>query len=111
MEVEDGLSGTGADVEDGAVALLDVALAGDVGGSQMAAADEFGVGGLSFLQSRKMFLGNDENVCRRMGMNVFESEHMIVFINFLGWNLTADDTAEEAVWIGHSWFTGDGLPC
>jgi hypothetical protein len=45
VEVENGLSGAGADVEDGAVALLDVALAGDVGRGEMAAADEFGVGG------------------------------------------------------------------
>jgi hypothetical protein len=45
VEMEDGLSGAGADVEDGAVALLDVALAGDVGGGEVAAADEFGVGG------------------------------------------------------------------
>ncbi len=46
MEVEDGLSGAGADVEDGAVSLLDVALAGDLSGGEVAAADEFGVGGL-----------------------------------------------------------------
>jgi len=59
VEVEDGLAGAGADVEDGAVALFDVALAGDLGGGEMAAADEFGVGGFGFFQSREMFLGND----------------------------------------------------
>ena len=48
VEVEYGLAGAGADVEDSAVSLLDVALAGDLGGGEMAAADEFGVGGLGF---------------------------------------------------------------
>ena len=48
VEMEDGLPGAGADVEDGAVALLDVALAGDVGGGEVAAADQFGVGGFGF---------------------------------------------------------------
>jgi hypothetical protein len=46
VEVEDGLSRAGADVDDGAVSLFDVALAGDLGGGEVAAADDFGVGGL-----------------------------------------------------------------
>jgi len=48
VEVEDGLAGAGADVKDGAVSLLDVALTGDLRGGEMAAADDFGVGGLGF---------------------------------------------------------------
>jgi len=48
VEVEDRLSGAGADIEDGAVSLLDVAFASDLGGSQMAAADEFRVGEFGF---------------------------------------------------------------
>ena len=48
MQMEYGLSGAGADVEDGAVSLLDVALAGDLGGGEVAAADDFGVGRLGF---------------------------------------------------------------
>jgi hypothetical protein len=47
VEVEDGLSGAGAHVEDGAVSLLDLALAGDVGGGKVTAANDFGVGSLS----------------------------------------------------------------
>jgi hypothetical protein len=49
VEVEDGLSGARADVEDGAVSLLDIALASDLGGGQVTAADDFGIGGLGFL--------------------------------------------------------------
>lgn len=97
MQVEDGLPGAGADVEDGAVSLLDVALAGDPRGDEMAAADQFGVAGLSFFQSRKMFLGNDEHVRGRLGIDVFEGEHVLVFVHFLGRNLAANDAAEQAV--------------
>lgn len=104
MEVEDRLAGAGADVEDGAVALLDVALAGDVGGGEVAAADDFGVGGLGFFQSGKMFLGNDEDVCGGLWVDVFEGEDVVVLVNFLGGNFAADHAAEEAaggsVWHG-----------
>ena len=47
--MEDGLSGAGADVEDGAVALLNLALAGDLGGGEMTAADDLGIAGFGFL--------------------------------------------------------------
>ena len=101
MEVEDRLSGAGANVEDGAVCLLDIALARNLRGGEVAAPDEFGVGGLGFLQSREMFLGNDEDVRRRPGADVFEGKDMVVFVNFLGGNLAADDAAEKAAGIGH----------
>lgn len=97
MEVENRLSGARPDVEDGAVSLLDVALAGDLGGGEMAAADEFGVGGLGLFQSRKMLFGNDENVRGRLRVDVFEGENVVVLVNFLGRNLAANDAAEEAI--------------
>ena len=107
MEVEDGLSGAGADVEDGAVALLDVALAGDVGGGEVAAADEFSVGGIGFFQSGKMLFGDDENVRGGLRVNVFEGEDVVILVNFLGGNFAVDDAAEEAIGLGHNWFTCD----
>src|ERR1700722_14604476 len=50
---EYGLAGAGADGEDGAVSLLDVALASDLGRGEMATADDFGVGRLGFFWSSK----------------------------------------------------------
>ena len=96
------LSGAGADVEDGAVSLLDVALAGDMGGGEVAAADQFGVGSFGFFQSGKMFLGDDENVGGSLRVDIFEGEDVVVLENFLGGNFAADDAAEEAIGIGHS---------
>ena len=102
MEVEDGLAGAGADVEDGAVALLDVALAGDLGGREVAAADDFGVGGLGFFQSGEMTLWNDQYMRRSLRTDVFEGQDVVIFVDFPARNLAADDAAEEAVRIGHS---------
>jgi hypothetical protein len=82
VEVKDGLSGSGADVEDGTVSLLDVALPGNVGGSKMAAADQFRVFVLGFFESGEVFLGDDKDVCRGLGMDVFKGEDVIVLINF-----------------------------
>jgi len=97
VQVEDGLPGAGADVEDGAVSLLDVALARYLGGGQVATADDLGVAGLSLFQSGKMLLGNNEHVRGRLGIDVFEGEHMVVFVHLLGGNLAAEDAAEKTI--------------
>jgi hypothetical protein len=97
VEVEDRLSGTGAHVEDRSVSLLDVALAGDFGGCEVAAANDFRVGSFGFFQSRKMFLRNDENVRGCLGIDVFEGEDVGVLVNFLSGYFAADDPAEKAV--------------
>jgi len=97
VKVKYGLPRPGPDVQDGAVALLDVAFAGDLGSCEVAAPDNFSVRDLRFFQSRKMFFGDDQNVSRRLRADVFEGEHMLVLVNFLGGNLAANDAAEEAV--------------
>ena len=97
MEVEDRLSRPVADVEDGAVSLLDVALASDLGGRKVTTSDDFGVGDLGFFQSSKMFLGNDEDVRGSLRVDVFESDDVLVFVNFPGGDFTADNAAKEAV--------------
>jgi len=102
MEVEDGLSGAGADVEDGAVSVFDVPLAGDLRGDEVAAANDFCVGDLGLFQTRKMFPGNDENMGGRLRMNIFEGEHVIVFVNLFRGKLAADDAAEKAIGAGVS---------
>src|SRR5579864_565793 len=105
VQVKDGLSGAGANVEDGAVSLLDLALSGDHGGGQMAAADDFGVTAFRFFQSCKMAFGDDEHMGRRLRINVFKREDVFIFENSFRRNLAANDAAEEAIGIGHSCVT------
>jgi len=103
VEVEYGLASAGSNVEDGAVSLLDVALAGDVRGGEVATADEFGVGGCGFLQSVEMLFRDDEDVSRRLRADVFEGEDVVVFVDLLCGDLAADDAAEKARdgWVRH----------
>ncbi len=71
----------------------------------MAAANNFGIGVLGFLQSCKMSFGNDQYVRRSLGLDIFEREYMRVFVNFFRWNFSADNAAEKAVGIVHGCFT------
>lgn len=105
MEMKYGLSRARPNIKHRSIPLLNVALPGDVRGRQMAAADEFGVAGLSLFQSSKMFLGDDEDMRRRLRADVFKSKDLIILVNFLRRNFAVDDAAEEATGIGHGWFT------
>ena len=53
MEMKHGLPRFRANIGDGAITLLDVALARDLGGGQVAAANHFRIFRLRFLQSRQ----------------------------------------------------------
>src|SRR5271154_3349550 len=90
-------------VQHGPVSLLDVPLARNLGSCQVAAANYFGVFGLRLLQSRKMFLGDDQHMRGSLGVDVLKGQHMLVLINLLSRNLAAENAAEKAVAgrIGH----------
>src|SRR5437588_6657036 len=97
MQMEHRLSRTRADVEDGAVSLLDVALAGDFGGGEVTASDDLGVFGLRFLESGEVLLGNYQHVRGSLRIDVLEGEGVIVLVNFLRGNFVAKDAAKKAV--------------
>ena len=97
MQVEHGLSGSGADVEDGAVSLLDVSLARDFGGGEMAASDELGVFSLGFLKPSEVFLGNHKHMRGGLRIDVLEGKNVFILVDFLRGNLAAQDAAEQAV--------------
>lgn len=48
-----------------------------------------------------MSFGDDEDVRRSLGIDVFEGEELVVFVDFFGGNFSLEDAAEEAVGIGH----------
>ena len=99
MKVEDGLSRAGTDVQDSPISLLNLALSGDLSCRQMTPANNLGIGAFRFLQTGKMPFRDDENVRRRLRIDVFEREYVFVFKNFLRRNLSADDAAKEAILI------------
>lgn len=95
--MENCLARSRAHVEDGAVALFDVALASNLRRSQMTAANQFGVFAACLLQSCKMLLGNHQYVRGRLRLDVLKGKEVFVFIHFFRRNLAADDAAEKAI--------------
>jgi len=49
MQVKDGLACAGADIKDGSISLLDIALARNLGRRKMTAANDLCIGGFGFL--------------------------------------------------------------
>jgi hypothetical protein len=96
MKVEYGLTRPRADVQDRAIALLDIAPTGDLGSREVAATNNFGVTGFRFFQSCKMFLGDDEDMSWRLRANVFEGEDVVVFVDLGCRDLAANNAAEKA---------------
>jgi hypothetical protein len=41
-----------------------------------------------------MFLGNKQDVRRRLGIDVFKRKNVLVFVNFLGGNLALKNSAK-----------------
>ena len=74
VQVEHGLAGARPHVEHSSIAVLDAALAGNVGGREMAAADHRGILGRGLLQPADVFFGHDEHMGRSLGIDIFEAK-------------------------------------
>ena len=94
VQVKNRLPGMRADVEHGSIAVLDAALARDIGGDELAAADQLGILCHSFLQSADVFFGNDQHMRRGLRINIVEGVGVLVFVDFLGGYFPANDAAE-----------------
>ena len=62
----------------------------------MTFADDLSISGLRLLQPFNVLFRNDEEVCRRLWIDVFEGEDAIVLVNLFGGCFAADDAAEKA---------------
>ena len=94
MEMKNGLSRAGADIQNGAIAVFDVAITGNLGRDEVAAADNFCVAGLRFFQAAQVLLGDNEDVSWRLRINVIEGVSVLVFINLFGRNFASDGSAK-----------------
>ena len=94
MQVKYGLSRAGADVQNGAIAVFDVAVAGNLRCDEMAAADDFCVARLRFFQAAQVLLRDDEDVSWGFGIKVFEGVRVLVLVNLFRRNLAGDDFAK-----------------
>jgi len=81
MEMEDGLAGAGAIVEDGAIAVEKIAFSGELCGDQMQLADDRLIFMRRVVQGNKMFSGDKQDMCGRLGADVLERENIWIFVN------------------------------
>lgn len=94
MHVENRLSGHRTHIKHRPITFFDPALAGNSRGSQMAGTDDSGVRRLRFLQPANVFFRNNQDVGGRLRINVFEGKNLIVLVNFLCRNLSANYAAK-----------------
>src|SRR6516164_9954112 len=97
--MKDRLARIRSNVEHRAIPLLDATLAGDLRRNKVAVADNLGIFRGGFLDVDDVLFGNDQNVRRRLRLDVLKSVDAIVFEHLLGRNLAGNDLAEQTV--GH----------
>src|SRR2546427_11057157 len=95
--MEDGLARSLPDVEHGAIAIFNAALAGNVRSSQMASANCVGIFTRGFFQSTNVSFGDDQHMRRRLGIDVLECKRVLVFIDFLCGNFSTNNRAEKTI--------------
>jgi hypothetical protein len=81
VQVEDRLPGARSHIQHRPVSVLDIALVSDSSCREVTMSDDFGIAFLGFFESREMSLGNDQHMCGRLRIDIFESEHLRVFMN------------------------------
>jgi hypothetical protein len=97
VEVIDGLSAVGAGVDDEAVAVGEMLVAGDLGGGGEEVAEEGRVGGGGVGGRGDVLFGNDEDVGGGLRVDVGEGEGEVVFVEAGDGDGGGGDLAEEAV--------------
>src|SRR5262249_7889063 len=97
--MKDRLARIRSNVEYRTVALLDVAFPRDLRRHQVAVTDDLRILRSGFLDVDDVLFGNDQDVCRRLRLDVFKSVDAIVFEDLPRRNLSGNDLAEQTV--GH----------
>ena len=94
MEVGDGFTGVGAVVDYQAEATGEVEFFGDHARCHEEVAEEGGVGWRGVGCARDDALGHDEEVERRLGLDVVNDDAFVVLMLDFRWNLSVDDALE-----------------
>src|SRR5690349_19537365 len=94
MQVKDALPRVRARIDhDPEAALRDSLVAGELTRRHKNLADDRAVFRFNIENTRDMFARNDEKMNRRLGIDVPEDHHVIVLIDDVGFDFSADDTA------------------
>jgi len=94
VQMEHRLAGSWAHVQHRSITILNSSVSRDFRCCEVTAADRVRIFQRCFLKARKMFLRNDQHMGRRLGIDVLESERVLVLVDFLGRNFAVDNSAE-----------------
>jgi hypothetical protein len=97
MQMKDSLARIRPNVIDRAETMFKLAFTRDLCRYKLAVANQFRIGVRCLINAHNMLPGNNQNVRRRLRIDIFKREGFLVFIDFLGWNFARDNLAEEAV--------------
>lgn len=81
MQVRDGFAGVGAVVEDEAESVFEAELFGYFSRFEEQMSKDGVISGLYFSDARNGLLRHDEDVNRRLGFDVVEGNHAVIFVN------------------------------
>jgi len=84
-------------IEDGSIPARELPLARQLRRHQQHLANDILIAWRGLVQRRKMFAWTDENVCRRLRIDILKREDFAVFEHHLDWNLFAPNLAKQAV--------------
>lgn len=100
VQMRDGFAAVGAVVDDEAVALGEIEVAGDARGDEEEVAEEglLGAGGVG--EARNGFLGDDEDVDWRLGADVVKGVAELVLVGGRAGDFAVDDALENGA-VGH----------
>lgn len=102
MEVEDALPGVRPNIEHQPVAAIGQPFfPGDAVRGAKEGGEQLGIERVRFIDAADVVARNHQDVRRRLGMDVAESDDLIVLIDDLSWDLARRDAAERAL--------GDGV--
>src|SRR5258708_1297423 len=82
VQVKNRLAGAGPYVIDRAIAFLDPALSRDLGCDQLAVAQQLCIAILGLLESHNVLFRDDQQVSRRLRIDIFEGETPVIFVYF-----------------------------
>lgn len=99
MQVRDGLAAVRAVIDYEAEAFGEIEFAGNLAGDGEHMAEDGFVSWSGFSDARDNFLRDDEQVHRRLRLDVVEDEALIVLVFDLGGDFSGDDAFEDG--LGH----------
>jgi hypothetical protein len=100
VKMEHGLAGTRPYIQHCSISIFDTALPCHSRRRQMAQAKNLYVFSSRFFQAVNVFFRNNQYVRWRFGIDVFEGESVLIFVDFFRGDFTGNDAAEQAVFHG-----------